>query len=91
MTSLWVRSIAFMTEHFDTLVLCLHEINLERRIEVIHPSFVERERGGLGEMLPQVMIFSDGFSPRVISSSLRVTFHRVLRANGLYLIYYTEN
>ena len=45
-------------------------------------SFIDPERGGFGEILPVVMIFPEGFSPREISS-LKEIFRRILQAKTL--------
>ena len=45
-------------------------------------SFIYPERGGFGEIFPEVMIFCEGFSPREISS-LKEIFRRISRAEGL--------
>ena len=45
-------------------------------------SFIDPERGGFGEIFPEVMIFPEGFSPREISS-LKEIFRRISRAEGL--------
>ena len=42
-------------------------------------SFIYPERGGIGEIFPEVMIFPEGFSPREISS-LKEIFRRIPRA-----------
>ena len=45
-------------------------------------SFIYPERGGFSEILPEVMIFPEGFSPREISS-LKEIFRRIPRAEGV--------
>ena len=64
----------------------LHEITLQIILWLVRKcvllSFVYPERGGFGEMFPEVMIFSEGFSPREISS-LKEIFRRIPRAEGL--------
>ena len=45
-------------------------------------SFIYPERGGFGEIFPEVMIFPEGFIPREISS-LKEIFRRVPLAPGL--------
>ena len=45
-------------------------------------SFIDPERGGYGGILPEVVIFAEGDSPREISP-LRVIFHSIPRAEGL--------
>ena len=49
---------------------------------IIYLSFIDPERGGFGEIFPEVMIFPEGFTPREISS-LKEIFRRIPRAEGL--------
>ena len=58
-------------------------LSLERRYHMLSRvsaanegqlSFIYPERGGFSEIFPEVMIFPEGFSPRVISS-LKEIFH----------------
>ena len=52
-------------------------------------SFIDPERGGFGEIFPEVMTFPEGFSPREISL-LKEIFRRIPRAERLEMIYYAE-
>ena len=48
----------------------------------LHLSFIYPERGGFGEIFPEVMIFPEGFSPRK-KSSLKEIFRRIPRVEAL--------
>ena len=49
---------------------------------ILYLSFVYPPLGGYGGILPEVVIFPEGDSPKEISP-LRLIFHRIPRAEGL--------
>jgi hypothetical protein len=56
-----------------------------RAVESLHLSFIDLERVGFGEILPEVMIFPEGLCPEgnINTEGLRVIFRRIPQAEGL--------
>ena len=81
------RITIFNEKILDFLNICglyviMRSVNFGTVWSMKYLSFIYPERGGFGEIFPEVMIFPEGFSPRKISS-LNEIFHRIPRAEGL--------